>query len=394
MQFEYSRNGLTLIQGPHQLTLEIPLMVTSGILLLIGYIMVMSASMHLGPEVGGDAFYYPNRQLVHILLGLVAATFMMFLPLEALEKAGQWLFLFGLALLVAVLIPGCGVEVNGSTRWLKLGGLRIQVSEIVKLISVIYMAGYITRHVQAVRTSIYGMIRPLILLSFACILLLLEPDFGAAAVMVATAMGLMFLGGARLWQFGLLASVFALLGMVLIVISPYRMERLTSFTDPWADPLDSGFQLSQSLMAFGRGEMFGVGLGGSVQKLFYLPEGHTDFLFAVIGEELGLVGVCIVIALFSFLIWKAFAIARTSEQAGFKFAANLAYGLGIWFGVQAFINMGVNMGMLPTKGLTLPLMSYGGGSMIVMCSGIGLLLRVHNETVMATQSSPRGRSHG
>lgn len=394
MRIEYSRDGLLIAHGQRRMYLEIPLMVTSGVLLLIGYVMVMSASMHLGHDASNNAFYYPIRQLVHILIGLVAAIIILFVPLEVLEKVGQWLFLFGLALLVAVLIPGLGVEVNGSTRWLNLGGLRIQVSEIVKLISVIYMAGYITRHVQAVRTSIYGMVRPLMLLSFACVLLLLEPDFGAAAVMLTTALALMFLGGARLWQFGLLVSLVALLGIVLIFCSPYRMERLTSFTNPWADPLDSGYQLAQSLIAFGRGEFLGVGLGDSVQKLFYLPEGHTDFLFAVIGEETGLVGVCVVIALFTFLIWKAFAIARSSEQAGFEFAANLAYGLGIWFGVQAFINMGVNMGMLPTKGLTLPLMSYGGGSMIVMCCSIGLLLRVHNETTVANQSAAGDRWNG
>ncbi|MGH8500339.1 MAG: putative lipid II flippase FtsW, partial [Methylococcales bacterium] len=297
-------------------------------------------------------------------------------------------------LLVTVLIPGLGVKVNGSIRWLSLGGARIQVSEIVKLISVIHMAGYMTRHMQTVRVSVYGMIHPLMLLSFACVLLLLEPDFGAAAVILVTALALMFLGGARLWQFSLLVCLLFVLGMILIYFSPERMERLTSFLDPWADPLDSGFQLTQSLIAFGRGELFGVGLGSGLQKLHYLPEGHTDFLFAVIGEELGLFGVSVVIALFTLLIWKAFAIAKLAEQAGFEFAAYLAYGLGIWFGVQAAINMGVNMGMLPTKGLTLPLMSYGGGSMIVMCSAIGLLLSVHNEIMRQSHCNARGVWNG
>ena len=383
MRIEYSRSGLHLAGDKFSLYLDMQLMLTAAALLIIGYIMVISASMHLGQ----DAFHYSVRQLVHIFMGLVGASLMLFLPLRVLEEAGQWLFLLGLALLVAVLIPGLGVEVNGSTRWLSLGGVRVQVSELVKLISVVYMAGYITRHVQTVRTSIYGMVRPLLLLAFACVLLLLEPDFGTTAVILATALSMMFLGGARLWQFGILVCLLASLGTLLIVQSPYRWNRLVSFMDPWADPLGSGFQLSQSLIAFGRGELFGVGLGSGVQKLYYLPENHTDFLFAVIGEELGLVGVSVVVALFACLIWKAFAIARMSEQTGHSFAAYLAYGLGVWFGIQAFINMGVTMGMLPTKGLTLPLMSYGGGSMIVMCSAVGLLLRVHNEAVQRQRSA-------
>ncbi len=383
MRIEYSRSGLHLAGDKFSLYLDMQLMLTAAALLIIGYIMVISASMHLGQ----DAFHYSVRQLVHIFMGLVGASLMLFLPLRVLEEAGQWLFLLGLALLVAVLIPGLGVEVNGSTRWLSLGGVRVQVSELVKLISVVYMAGYITRHVQTVRTSIYGMVRPLLLLAFACVLLLLEPDFGTTAVILATALSMMFLGGARLWQFGILVCLLASLGTLLIVQSPYRWNRLVSFMDPWADPLGSGFQLSQSLIAFGRGELFGVGLGSGVQKLYYLPENHTDFLFAVIGEELGLVGVSVVVALFACLIWKAFAIARMSEQTGHSFAAYLAYGLGVWFGIQAFINMGVTMGMLPTKGLTLPLMSYGGGSMIVMCSAVGLLLRIHNEAVQRQRSA-------
>jgi cell division protein FtsW len=383
MRIEYSKSGLHIAGDSFSLYLDIHLMITAAALLIIGYIMVISASMHLGQDV----FYYSVRQLIHIFMGLVGASLMLFLPLRVLEEKGQWLFLLGLALLVAVLIPGLGVEVNGSTRWLSLGGVRIQVSELVKLISVVYMAGYITRHVQTVRTSIYGMVRPLLLLAFACVLLLLEPDFGTTAVILATALSMMFLGGARLWQFGILVCLLASLGTLLIVQSPYRWNRLVSFMDPWADPLGSGFQLTQSLIAFGRGELFGVGLGSGVQKLYYLPENHTDFLFAVIGEELGLVGVSVVVGLFACLVWKAFAIARMSEQTGHGFAAYLAYGLGVWFGIQAFINMGVTMGMLPTKGLTLPLMSYGGGSMIVMCSAVGLLLRIHTEGVQRLQSA-------
>jgi cell division protein FtsW len=380
VRIEHSQSDVCVALGAHHWRLDITLLAVSGTLLLIGYIMVMSASMHLVAGSGDQTVHYPLNQIGHVLIGLIAAVLMVTIPIKHVETSGQWLFLAGLALLVAVLIPGLGVKVNGSIRWLSIAGFRIQVSEIVKLITVIYMAGYMNRHVQVIRSSIFGMARPLMQLSFAGILLLLEPDFGAAAVILATALALMFLGGARLWQFGLLVCLLVVLGLILIYFSPERMERFTTFWDPWADPLDSGFQLTQSLIAFGRGGWFGVGLGAGMQKLYYLPEGHTDFLFAVIGEELGLAGVFVVIALFALLVWKAFAIARSAEQAGFEFAAYLAYGIGIWFGIQAAINMGVNMGMLPTKGLTLPLMSYGGGSMIVMCCAIGLLLRVHNET--------------
>lgn len=358
-------------------------------LLAIGFVMVTSASLHLGAKGNASVFAYPMHQMLHILIGLVAAFSVAMVPTGVWEKSGQWLFLFGLSLLVLVLIPGLGKEVNGAVRWLVVGGLRVQVSEVVKLISVIYIAGYLTRHVETMRTSDYGMVRPLLLLSFACVLLLLEPDFGAAVVILATALAMMFLGGARVWQFVLLVVLVSVLAVLLIYFSPYRMNRLTSFLDPWEDPLNTGFQLIQALIAFGRGEWFGVGLGGSVQKLFYLPEGHTDFLFSVIGEELGFAGVSVVISLFSVLIWRAFWIGKNAECIGRRFSAFLAYGIGIWFGLQAFINMGVNLGILPTKGLTLPLMSYGGGSMIVMCCGVALLFRVHYETVEFLNQIPK-----
>ncbi len=348
-------------------------------LLTIGYVMVSSASMHLGAKMAGDSFYYPLRQLLHITLGLVAAVAVMAINLDIWQRISQWLFVFGLVLLVIVLIPGLGVKVNGSVRWLSLGGLRVQVSEVVKFISVIYMAGYLTRHKDTVRGSVFGMVRPLLLFSLASLLLLLEPDFGSAVVIMIIALGLMFLAGARIRQFIALLSVIAVAAALLVYLSPYRWARVTSFVNPWADPLDSGFQLIQALISFGRGEWLGVGLGSGIQKLFYLPEAHTDFLFSVIAEELGLAGVVLVIGLFVVLVWRAFAIGVKAEQAGAVFSAHVAYGLGIWFGFQSFVNMGVNMGMLPTKGLTLPLMSYGGGSMIIMCAAVALLFRVYSE---------------
>ncbi len=367
------------------------LMIVSISLLLIGYIMVTSASLHLGTKMVGDSFHYPIRQFIHILLGLVIAGIVAAIKLKFWEQSGSWLFIAGIALLVMVLIPGLGVRVNGSVRWLQLGSIRVQVSEVVKLISVIYMAGYVTRHQAFLRSSAYGLLKPLILLSFACFLLLLEPDFGSAVVLLVIAMGVMFMSGARLWQFAILLLLVSVLALMLVYFSPYRWARMTSFTNPWADPLASGFQLVQALISFGRGEWLGVGLGGGIQKLFYLPEAHTDFLFSVIAEELGFIGVLVVIGLFSILIWRAISIGYNAEKAGLKFAAYIAYGLGIWFGFQAIVNMGVNMGVLPTKGLTLPLMSYGGGSMIVMCAAMALLFRVHYETRQYLLNLPKGK---
>jgi len=248
------------------------------------------------------------------------------------------------------------------------------------LFVLIYLAGYLVRRSHEVRTAVRGFVKPMLILTLICTLLLAEPDFGAAAVMLAAAMGMMFLGGVRFWQFGVLMVCVALALAALIYTSPYRLERLTAFMNPWADPFASGFQLTQALIAFGRGEWFGVGLGNGIQKLFYLPEAHTDFLFAVMAEELGLIGSLFVIFLFGLIVVRAFVIGRRAERVEKKFEAYLAYGLGLWIGIQAFINIGVNMGVLPTKGLTLPFMSYGGSSLLVMCVVMALLIRVDYET--------------
>ena len=361
------------------------LIVVSMSLLLMGYVMVASSSLHLGIKITGNSFYYPIRQTLHIGLGLFLGICVALTPIHVWEKAGQWLFIGGLLLLVIVLIPGLGVKVNGSTRWLSLGGLRIQVSEVVKYFSVIYMAGYVTRHQQSIRDSAFGLIKPLILFSVASVLFLIEPDFGSA-------MGIMFLAGARLSQFIMLLSFVGVLAGLLVYFEPYRMKRVTSFMNPWADPKDTGYQLVHALISFGRGEWTGVGLGSGIQKLFYLPEAHTDFLFSVIGEELGLFGVLTVIGLFSLLVWRTFEIGVAAEKAGEQFSAFIAYGLGIWFGFQSFVNMGVNMGILPTKGLTLPLMSYGGGSMMIMCCAVALLFRVQSEVAEINANTPKERS--
>ena len=384
--------GLVLQWRGHRFYLDTILLMTSLALLLFGYVMVTSASLHLGDKLAGDSYYFPRHQLIHIALGLMAGVMAGSVKLETWRDISLQLFFAGLILLILVLIPGIGKVVNGSSRWINLLGLRIQVSEVFKLIAVVYMASFIDRHISVVRSSYLGMLRPFLLLGVAAFLLLKEPDFGAMAVILSVALGMLFLAGASLWQFGALIAVFVGAGIALIMTAQYRLRRVLSFIDPWDDPLNSDFQLTQALIAFGRGEWNGVGLGSSIQKMFYLPEAHTDFLFSVIGEELGLVGTTSVILLFMVLVWRAFVIGQLAETSGTRFSAFLAYGIGVWFGLQAFINMGVNMGMLPTKGLTLPLMSYGGGSIMVMCAALALLFRVRSDAIAGVSAKPRVRS--
>ena len=351
-------------------------------LTLLGLVMVSSASITLADREVGTPLYYAIRQSVYIVIGAALGSVLFRVRLVILERMGVTLMLLAFLMLLLVLVPGVGVEVNGATRWVNAGLFRLQVSEPAKLFFIIYLASYL------VRAHIAGFIKPIGLLAIASVLLLMEPDFGATVVLSATVMGMIFMAGVRLVQFSGVLGLAALSLAGLAVSSPYRMERLTTFLNPWADPFDSGFQLTQSLIAIGRGEWLGVGLGASIQKLFYLPEAHTDFVFAVLAEELGLLGVCVVIALYGLVVWRAFRIAAQALQSDNAFAAWLAYGLGIWFGLQSFINIGVNMGLLPTKGLTLPLVSYGGSSMIVMCAAVALLLRIDHETRCTAQSLP------
>jgi len=349
-------------------------------LLTIGIIMVASSSISVADRNFSNPFYFLERQLVFVAIGLFAALSVFRIRLVQWEKSGVALLIFALFLLVLVLVPGVGKTVNGSTRWLPLGVFNLQVSELVKLFLVIYVAGYLVRHGEAVRSSLWGFLKPMLMVGMAGLLLLLEPDFGATVVIMGTVLAMTFLAGARFVQFMSFVTMFAGAAMLLVVTSPYRMQRLTSFANPWADPFDSGFQLTQSLIAIGTGGWFGTGLGGSVQKLFYLPESHTDFLFAVLSEELGFVGVSVVILLYAALFFRSLKIASQAERAGNYFAAYMAYGIGIWLSMQAVINIGVNVGLLPTKGLTLPLMSYGGSSLVVCCIAVGLLMRIHYET--------------
>lgn len=359
------------------------LVVSSLLLLALGLLMVTSASMPIADRLAGQPFYYLYRQGIQIALGLFLGLLVFQVPLATWYRSGPILLITAFILLVLVLIPGIGKEVNGSMRWINLRFANVQVSELAKLFGIIYVAGYLQRHVLELRTSLIAMLRPLFVLGGLGVLLLLEPDFGATTVVLAVALGMVFLAGVNIWQFTLL-QVVTLVGMsAILYASPYRRARLISFLDPWQDPFNSGFQLTQSLIAVGRGELLGVGLGASVQKLFYLPEAYTDFLFAIMAEELGLIGVACIILLYMILVGRAFAIGMQAERQSMPFAAYLAYGIGLWFSFQALVNMGVNMGVLPTKGLTLPLMSYGGSSVVVMCMALGLLIRVCVEVRLA-----------
>ncbi|HCK80279.1 MAG TPA: putative lipid II flippase FtsW [Candidatus Competibacter sp.] len=364
------------------------ILVPALLLLALGLLMVASASIPIGvnPKTGqGQPFHFLVRQASFVLAGLLAAGIVFQVPVARWRRVGPALLVAALGLLVLVLIPGVGKEVNGSIRWIGFGPINVQVSEIAKLFALIYVAGYLKRHGAQLqtadfKTSALALARPMGVLAVFAVLLLLEPDFGSVVVLMATALGMVFLAGVNLWQFGALQVGTAAVMAVLILSSPYRQDRVLSFLRPWDDPFGKGYQLAQSLIAIGRGELFGVGLGQSVQKLFYLPEAHTDFLFAVLAEELGLAGIVVVVALFMLLVWRAFEIARRAERLDMRFSAYLAYGIGLWLGLQALFNMGVNMGVLPTKGLTLPLMSYGGSSVVVMCLTLAVLLRIDVET--------------
>nr|VFK51654.1 MAG: cell division-specific peptidoglycan biosynthesis regulator FtsW [Candidatus Kentron sp. TUN]VFK52316.1 MAG: cell division-specific peptidoglycan biosynthesis regulator FtsW [Candidatus Kentron sp. TUN]VFK52747.1 MAG: cell division-specific peptidoglycan biosynthesis regulator FtsW [Candidatus Kentron sp. TUN] len=346
----------------------------------LGLVMVASTSITTADREIGAPLHYFVRQAGYVVLGFCLAWIVTLVPLKMWDRYGALFLIFGIILLILVLIPGIGREVNGSIRWIRISFFNLQPSEPIKLLFIVYFSGYFVRHNEDVH-----FVYPLLVLAIIAGLLLLEPDYGATAVLFATAIGMLFLAGVPFLGFTAWSMAIATLLVGFILMEPYRLERLTVFVNPWADPFGSGFQLTQALIAIGRGEWFGAGLGGSIQKLFYLPEAHTDFLFAVLAEELGLLGAVLVIGLFAFVVWRAFAIAHRAALQGFQFGAYLAYGIGLIIGLQAFVNIGVNMGMLPTKGLALPLMSYGGSSMLVNCMAIGLLLRVERES----RSQPR-----
>jgi cell division protein FtsW len=355
-------------------------LVWSALLLAsIGLVMVYSASIAMAEAERFTGFrpsYFLVRHSLYMAIGLVIAAALFRVPVWLWQKASPWLFLVGVAMLVAVLIPGVGREVNGSRRWISLGIATFQPSELMKLFVVLYAADYTVRKAAFMDDFRKGFLPMFGVMTAIAFLLLREPDFGALVVVTSIAMAVLFLGGLNWRLFAGLAVLLAVAFVVLIVSSPYRLQRILGFMDPWADAYGKGYQLSHSLIAFGRGEWLGVGLGASIEKLFYLPEAHTDFLLAVIAEELGFAGVAAVITLFLFLVHRAFAVGRQAASLERYFAALVAQGIGVWLAVQAFINMGVNMGLLPTKGLTLPLLSFGGTGIVVTCMALAILLRI------------------
>ena len=357
----------------------LPMLVISSVALLVmGVVMISSASMDMAAETMGNSYHYVIRQLMFAGLGCLLALVAVNVPVAWWERSGWLLLGIGLLALVLVLTP-LGRTVNGSTRWIPFGLFNVQVSEVAKLCLIAYLAGYVVRRRDELLNTWPGFLKPLVVLGLASVLLVIQPDFGATVVLVTAAAGMIFLSGVRLSRFVPLIGTLVVLGAILIVTQPYRLKRVVSYLDPWKDQFDSGYQLTQSLIAFGRGDWGGVGLGNSIQKLFYLPEAHTDFIFAIIAEEFGLLGSLLVLSLFTLLVVTGFVIARRAEKADMPFGACFAYGLTLLIGLQAGINMAVSTGLLPTKGLTLPLVSYGRSSLMITCICIGILARVEME---------------
>lgn len=349
-------------------------------LLMVGLVAISSASVEYADWHYQSAWYHSFRHMMYLVAAIGVGTLVYRVPQQFwMESGWVWLFI-ALGLLILVLIPGIGREVNGSQRWLPIGPFTLQPSEFAKLAMVVYLAGYMVRREHEVRYEWQGFLKPMAVLFAATLLLMIEPDFGATVIVVGTAFGMLFLAGVKLGHFLLVLGGALGALLVLVVSEPYRVKRLTAYTDPWADPFDTGFQLTQSLIAFGRGEWLGVGLGNSVQKLFYLPEAHTDFVFSIWAEETGFIGAAAVIAVYAALIGRIMWVGRKTLLAGNAFGAYVCYGTALIFAGQAFVNMGVSSGLLPTKGLTLPFVSYGGTSLIVCCCMLALVLRIDRDT--------------
>ena len=376
------------VVSPRQLDRPFCLAVVT--LLALGLVMVASASVAVAESMTGNPMYYFFRQLIYTAMGLAVGAGLFCVPMTVWARHGFWLLALALFLLMLVLIPGVGREVNGARRWIHLPLFSLQASEPARLALVVYLAGYLVRRQAEFQNSLSGLMRPLFPIGLACGLLLLEPDFGAAAVLAGVVFLMLFLAGARLLY--LFLPVLAAGGAFayLATSQAYRLRRILSFRDPFADIENTGWQLSQSLIAIGRGEWFGVGLGNSVQKLLYLPEQYTDFIYAIYAEEFGLAGTVVLLALYGVLSWRGFEIGRVAEQQGERFRAYLCYGLTGWIGGQAMLNLAVNTGLLPTKGLTLPLLSYGGSSLITFCAMLALILRVDHENRRAVAGRPTG----
>lgn len=355
------------------------LLLLIGALISIGIVFSYSSSIAVAETNLGDNFYYARRHLVYLLIGGFGAFVVLQIPINVLYQLSSHLLFLAMVLLILVLIPSIGVSVNGSRRWLSFGILNFQVSEFAKLAMILFISGYVIRRQDELRVQWSGFSKPLIILALVLILLLLEPDFGSAVVVTVTVLGILFLAGIQVARFTLCLVVAVLTLGYLATTNQYRLDRLTAFMDPWADQFNTGYQLTQALIAFGRGEWFGVGLGNSLQKLFYLPEAHTDFVFAVIAEELGLVGVVLIIGLLWAVAAKIMQIGRRAHVLGKAYAGYVCFGIAIMFSVQSFINIGVASGLLPTKGLTLPFISCGGSSLLIWMASIAVVLRTSRE---------------
>ncbi|SDR76604.1 cell division-specific peptidoglycan biosynthesis regulator FtsW [Halopseudomonas xinjiangensis] len=379
------------LAGERRFDMDLPLLVGALCLLGLGLVMVSSASMEVAAGQLGNPMFYMVRQIIYLLIGIAALLVTLSIPLALWEQFRFPLLFLGFALLVAVLIPGIGREVNGSWRWIQVGPINVQPSELAKLFAVVFLAGYLVHRKEEVKEQWFGFIKPFMVLGPMAWLLIIEPDFGATVVLMGAATGMLFLGGVGLFRFALLFGSLGGMAGLLVLFEPYRLQRLTGFLNPWNDPYGTGYQLTQALIAFGRGDWFGMGLGNSIQKQFYLPEAHTDFVFAVLAEELGLIGALAAFGLLIFVAIRSLYIGLWAERAGRLFSAYLAYGLAIMWCGQILINVGVNVGLLPTKGLTLPFLSYGGSSLVVCCISLGLLLRIDWER---RQAQKEGAANG
>lgn len=366
------------VRGSREFPVDYWLLVPVLLLVSLGVVMVGSASIAVAESNGMASAHYLVRHLVYLSLGIFLATAARAVPIKLLEKMSRLMFPLAVLALLLVFIPGIGHTVNGSTRWIRIGPMQFQMVEAVKLMFIIYMAGYLVRKSERIRKVFLDTLKPLALAGSLTLLLLLQPDMGSAAVITTVTGGMVWLAGAA-WRHIVVLGMLALPVFGYAAMEPYRLRRIVSFLDPWQDPFDSGFQLTQALIAVGRGELFGVGLGASIQKLFYLPEAHTDFIFAVLAEEFGLIGVFFVLCLFMLLVSRIMAIGARAHREDRPFAGNIAFGIGLWLGLQALVSIGVNLGVLPTKGLTLPLISSGGSSVLMTFLALGIVFRIRYE---------------
>jgi cell division protein FtsW len=371
------------------------LMISALTLIAIGITMVASSSFAIAEKYNHDAFHYLKRHIIYIGIGTVLSSIILAMKMDWIQQLSRVLMLLAILLLLLVLVPGIGVKINGAQRWLNLGIANFQVVEAVKLAMIVYLAGYVVRHKQSLQNKFFGVIKPLFLAVIIALLLLLQPDFGSAVLLLVITLFMVFIAGARFRDLTILGLLSSSAMAWIAIAEPYRLERIIIFRNPWADPYDGGFQLIQALIAIGSGKISGIGIGGSVQKLFYLPEAHTDFIFSVYAEEMGFIGVLLLIALYLILITRIFSISKQALINGKEFAAFACSGIAVWIALQTFLSMGVNLGILPTKGLTLPFISSGGSAIMMNLLSLAIVIRVsyenrkHNLKAIRTKSEAK-----